>query len=444
MSEPNNSLARHQYAAFLDQLPADWEQKEIAQIGTVVGGGTPSRDVPSFWRGSIPWVTPGEVSGAGAKLLLDTNEHISMSGLAGSGANLLPAGALLVTTRATLGARVINAVPMATNQGFKSVVFKRPEESSYYFHLFDKVKSELVRRASGTTFLEISGADFGSIKVPSPLTSEKQKISQLLDTLDTAIHETEAIIAKLKAVKQGLLHDLLTRGIGANGELRPPQVEAPHLYKESQLGWIPKEWEIESLTKVCSDVVDCPHSTPNYQDQGVLVARTMHIKDGTFLETLASRVSERQYQDRITRLEPKAGDVIFTREAPVGEAFVIPSDMRVCLGQRVMLLRPKYGRLVAEYLLAQIYSGAVKDRIATLTSGTTNPHLNVSEVKEFEIPLPPFAEQQEIANRLNEHETRLQSELSEQNKLSLLKSGLMDDLLTGRVRVTPLLEGATP
>lgn len=295
---------------------------------------------------------------------------------------------------------------------------------------------------SGSALRRLVLRDIRSIKVPVPEPEHQRSIARVLDTLDTAIHETEAIIAKLKAVKQGLLHDLLTRGIDANGELRPPQVEAPHLYKESPLGWIPKDWEIESINRACSDVVDCPHSTPNYQDQGVLVARTMHIKDGAFLEALASRVSERQYQDRIARLEPQTGDVIFTREAPVGEAFVIPLNMRICLGQRVMLLRPKNGRLVAEYLLAQIYSGAVKDRIATLTSGTTNPHLNVSEVKEFEIPLPPFVEQQEIAKRLNEHESRLQSETSEQNKLSLLKTGLMDDLLTGRVCVTPLLAEA--
>lgn len=235
MSETPNVPPRHQYEAFLRQLPADWEQKEITQVGAVVGGGTPSRAVPSFWRGSIPWVTPGEVSGEAAKLLHDTNDHISASGLAGSGANLLPAGSLLVTTRATLGARVINAVPMATNQGFKSIVFKNTEEASYYYHLFEKVKPELVRRASGTTFLEISGAEFGSIKVPSPSTDEKLKIAQLLDTLDTAIHQTDAIVEKLKQVKQGLLHDLLTRGVDANGELRPSHDVALELYQESPL-----------------------------------------------------------------------------------------------------------------------------------------------------------------------------------------------------------------
>lgn len=439
MSEPINNAPRHQYEAFLRQLPADWDHQEITQLGAVVGGGTPSREVPSFWRGQIPWVTPGEVSGEASKLLHDTQEHISPSGLAGSGANLLPAGSLLVTTRATLGARAINAVPMATNQGFKSIVFKKPEEASYYYHLFEKVKPELVRRASGTTFLEISGAEFGSIQLPSPSPEEKLKIAELLDTLDTTIHQTEAIVEKLKQVKQGLLHDLLTRGVDANGELRPSYEEAPELYQESPLGWVPKGWKVEPIGSVCSDVIDCPHSTPHFQDQGVLVARTMHIKDGVFLEDQASRVSEKQYRERVARLTPEAGDVIFTREAPVGEAFVIPAGMKICLGQRVMLLRPKTSVLSAHFLLAQIYSGAVHERIGTLTSGTTNPHLNVAEVRDFMIPLPTYVEQIRIGERISAVSDRLSEEVRELSKLKLQKSGLMDDLLTGRVRVTPLL-----
>lgn len=439
MSETPNVPPRHQYEAFLRQLPADWEQKEITQVGAVVGGGTPSRAVPSFWRGSIPWVTPGEVSGEAGKLLHDTNDHISASGLAGSGANLLPAGSLLVTTRATLGARAINAVPMATNQGFKSIVFKKPEEASYYYHLFEKVKPELVRRASGTTFLEISGAEFGSIKVPSPSPAEKLKISQLLDTFDTAIHQTKAIVEKLKQVKQGLLHDLLTRGVDGNGELRPSYQDAPHLYQDSKLGLIPRDWTVGSLSANCSEVVDCPHSTPVFTDTGVLVARTMHIKDGVFLEGQASRVSEKQYRERVARLTPEPGDVIFTREAPVGEAFVIPAGMKICLGQRVMLLRPRLNVLSANFLLAQIYSGAVHERIGSLTSGTTNPHLNVAEVRDFMIPIPPYVEQIKIGERISAVSNRLSKEVFELAKLKLQKSGLMDDLITGRVRVTPLL-----
>ncbi len=310
------------------------------------------------------------------------------------------------------------------------------------FIFWSIVNKDIRKYIAGGTRTKLTQGELRRIEINFPIEHEQKGIASVLDTLDTAIHETEAIIAKLKAVKQGLLHDLLTRGIDANDELRLPRAEAPHLYKESALGWIPKEWELESISSACSDVIDCPHSTPHFQDQGVLVARTMHIKDGLFLESMASYVSERQYRERIARLEPQQGDLIFTREAPVGEAFVVPLEMKICLGQRVMLLRPKAGKLEAEYLLAQIYSGSVKDRISTLTSGTTNPHLNVSEVKEFEIPLPPFVEQQVIASRLRELDSRLGFEMREQQKLELIKSGLMDDLLTGSVRVTPLLAEA--
>ncbi|MBS0317991.1 MAG: restriction endonuclease subunit S, partial [Proteobacteria bacterium] len=85
------------------------------------------------------------------------------------------------------------------------------------------------------------------LSLPVPSLEEQALIARMLCAIDTAIHETEAIIAKLKAVKQGLLHDLLTRGIDASGELRPSKTEAPHLYRESPLEWIPKEWAFGAL-----------------------------------------------------------------------------------------------------------------------------------------------------------------------------------------------------
>ncbi len=442
MSDPFNVLPRHQYGAFLKQLPDDWEQKEIAQIGAVVGGGTPSREVPSFWRGPIPWVTPGEVSGEDAKLLHDTHDHISASGLAGSGANLLPAGSLLVTTRATLGARAINAVPMATNQGFKSVVFKRPEEANYYFHLFEKVKPELVRRASGTTFLEISGAEFGSIKVPSPSLNEKLKISQILDTLDTAIHETEAIIAKLKAVKQGLLHDLLTRGIAANGELRPPQAEAPHLYKESPLGWIPKEWDAVTLESVSKTVTSGSRDWSRfYADSGALFVRIGNLTrehiNFRYESTMYVR-PPRNADGQRTRLEP--GDILISITADLGIVGVVPDGLgEAYINQHIALVRADpnavNSRFVGQYLagpVAQTY-------ISKLNDAGAKAGLNLPTIRGLVTAKPLRAEQDLIAARLDEIDNRMQNAMTESAKLRELKAGLMDDLLTGRVRVTPLL-----
>ena len=437
MSEPVNSVPRHQYEAFLHQLPADWDQQEITQLGLVVGGGTPSREVPSFWRGSIPWVTPGEVSGEASKLLHDTQDHISPSGLAGSGANLLPAGSLLVTTRATLGARVINAVPMATNQGFKSIVFKKPEEASYYYHLFEKVKPELVRRASGTTFLEISGAEFGSIKLPSPSPEEKLKIAQLLDTLDTAIHQTEAIVEKLKQVKQGLLYDLLTQGVDASGELRPSFEEAPELYQESPLGWIPKEWEIKAIAQIGTVVGGGTPSreVPSFWRGEIpwLTPGEVSKETEKYLHDTREHISPSGLAGSGANLLPK-GSLMVTTRATLGARIINATPMATNQGFKSIIFKRSED---ANYYYHAF--NRLEPELIRRSSGTTFLEISGAEFSAMQVPSPQPSEKDLIAQMLDTADQRIADETAQLRKLVAQKLGLMDDLLTGRVRVTPLL-----
>ncbi|KJH86851.1 hypothetical protein UG46_10100 [Pseudomonas fluorescens] len=430
----------------MQQLPGDWEQKEITQIGAVVGGGTPSREVPSFWHGAIPWVTPGEVSGEEAKLLHDTNDHISALGLAGSGANLLPAGSLLVTTRATLGARVINAVPMATNQGFKSIVFKKPEEASYYFHLFEKLKPELVRRASGTTFLEISGAEFGSIKVPSPSSDEKLKIAQLLDTLDTAIHQTEAIVGKLKEVKQGLVHDLLTRGVDANGELRPSYEEAAELYQESPLGWVPKEWDIGLLGNALIGIdagwsPSCPEEPPSAGEWGVL--KVSAVSGGVFQPAESKRLPHGLRPD--PSIEVHSGNVILARANGVADlvattVYVDSTPKGLMLSDKTLRLNPYPSKLSSRFLAALMHHPATRRQIGGMLNGSSGQkNISQSQIKALIVAIPSVNEQKTSEMLICDTEQRIRTEQMQLRKLKATREGLMDDLLTGHVRVTPLL-----
>lgn len=442
MSEQTAKRPPHEYQRFLQRLPADWGRKEIRQLGTVVGGGTPSRDVPSFWRGTIPWVTPGEVSGKATKLLHDTNEHISASGLAGSGANLLPVGSLMVTTRATLGARAINAVPMATNQGFKSIVFKLAADSGFYLHLFEKVQPELVRRASGTTFLEISGAEFASIELPSPCPEEKRLITEVLDTLDTAIHETEAIIAKLKVVKQGLLHDLLTRGIDANGELRPPQAEAPHLYKESPLGWMPKEWDFVRLDDVAQR--GSGHTpgknVPSYWNGGIrwVSLADSHRLDNIFIAETDQEISALGIANSSAVLHA-GGTVILSRDAGVGKSAVLACDMAV--SQHFMAW--KCGERLNNLFL-YFYLQRQKPQFEAIAIGSTIKTIGLPFFKSYQVAIPPRSEQGQVVSALMQGEADLAAHLADAAKLKELKAGIMDDLLTGRVRVTSLRQHPQP
>jgi type I restriction enzyme S subunit len=317
-----------------------WTESRLDQLAHISSGGTPSRDIGEFWGGDIPWVTPTDITACHTNYVSETTDRITKKGLLSSAAKLLPTGTILLTSRATVGVSRIASTALTTNQGFKNLIPQPHVDGTFLFYQVQRQRGAFERYAAGSTFPEINKKDTARVLIAHPLDkATQQRIASVLSCIDTAIEKTEALIAKYQQIKAGLMHDLFTRGVLPNGQLRPPRSEAPELYQETAMRWIPSIWRVIKLEDACKTIVDCPHSTPNFLPSGVLVARTMHIKDGVFLENEASRVSEKEYGERISRAEPLPGDVVFTREAPVGEAFVIPAGMKICLGQRVMLIK---------------------------------------------------------------------------------------------------------
>lgn len=436
-----------QYSKFLQSTPATWTKVKILDVGRIVSGGTPSRDVPSLWNGGIPWATPGELTCLPSKEIHKTNETISPAGLSGSGASLLPERSLLVTSRATLGSRAVNAVPMATNQGFKSLIPYNKKLTDYLYHLVDKIKPEMVRRASGTTFLEISGSEFGDIDLPVPSTDEAVRIAKILDTLDEAIRGTEAVVAKLKAMKQGLLHDLLTRGIDANGDLRPPQPEAPHLYKQTPLGWLPKEWAMFNLSEVSESIIDGPFGsnlkTAHYVElPGVRVVRLQNIQNGYFDDTEKAFIHER-HAAQLVRNEVKGGDVLIASLGddghPVGRACLYPPHFDPAINKADCFRFRGNNICKNGYAMLYLNGANARRQVRGFEQGVTMKRINLGNLRRIRISLPSVAEQDAIEMRAAAIDAAHDNALAELQKLRLQKMGLMDDLLTGRTSVTPLL-----
>jgi type I restriction enzyme S subunit len=130
----------------MNQLPDDWDDVSIADFGEIVGGGTPSRSNLYFWNGTIPWVTPSEITSLRGKFVSFTKEYITKEGLAGSAARLLPPGSVLVTTRATLGETAISQVPLATNQGFKNIIPNDDTDAIYAHYRLRELRREMLVR----------------------------------------------------------------------------------------------------------------------------------------------------------------------------------------------------------------------------------------------------------------------------------------------------------
>ncbi|MEZ8947920.1 MULTISPECIES: restriction endonuclease subunit S [Vibrio] len=432
------------YQTLLNSLPSDWKTKKITELGVVISGGTPSRAVSSFWQGTTPWLTPGEVSKCKDKHISSTFEYITDSGLNNSGAHLLPEGSLLVTSRATLGARVINQVPMTTNQGFKSIVFEDPKDADYYFHFLSLLKAELERRASGTTFLEISGTEFSDIDLPVPPKNERNKINEILDTLDTQIRETEAIIAKLQQLKQGLLHDLLTRGVAENGELRPSYEEDPRLYKLSELGHIPKGWDvkrIDEISTVRSGSTPLRARAEHYycEDGGFPWIKTMDLNENTIVKT-DERITSKALQETSCSLFPEGSVLVamYGGWEQIGRTALIQEPSAT--NQAISVLIFNNVDIQPAFILRALQLNRFRwKRVAASTR--KDPNITKSDVELFQVALPQSSiEQEKIVNIYSEMANKLESEKSSLLKLKYQKSGLMDDLLTGKVRVTDLIK----
>ncbi len=290
-------------------------------------------------------------------------------------------------------------------------------------------------------------AFFDEFRVEDFGTDEQVSIADILDALDTAIHGTEAIIAKLKAVKQGLLHDLLTRGIDANGELRPPQAEAPHLYKASLLGWIPKQWEEVALGEIARRSGGLLQTGPfgsqlhahEYSIEGVPVVMPQDMVDGELSVEKIARITERK-ANALGRHRVRPNDLVFSRRGDLSRCVAIGEQHTGWLCGTGCLLARLPRSEVNGFWLALVYQQPLtQSQVMGRAVGSTMANLNTSILAAISIGRPPVNEQDEIAKRLTSASLRIGGEEQTLEKLRLEKAGLMDDLLTGRVRVTPLL-----
>ena len=279
---------------------------------------------------------------------------------------------------------------------------------------------------------------------------EHSGIARILDTLDTAIQETEAIIAKLEAIKQGLLHDLLTRGIDANGELRPPQAEAPHLYKPSPLGWIPKEWDLSGLGGLAPRDRSVLRTGPfgsslkgEHWRASAAVVTIGSLGEAAFIASELLFVDE-VTAARLTEFQLIPGDVVFSRVADVGRSVVISESERGwIISSNFMRITCDSAKARPQFLQMLLSSSAVVRRqLRTTVNSAGRDVANSAVLMGLSLPWPSPEEQDEILRRVHAMMQRLAQEEVELKKLVDCKSGLMDDLLTGRVRVTPLLPEA--
>ena len=194
----------------LPQFDGKWQTTALECVVEIKNGATPSTQISAFWDGSIPWCRPTDITGTTGKYLLTTERSITAEGLASCGATLLPAGTLLLCSRATIGEIKIATSPVCTNQGFKSLVCKDGVSNEFLYYVLVTLKPQLLKHASGSTFLEIGKRDVAAIQVMLPSYAEQSAIANILSDMDAEITALEAKLSKARQIKQGMMQELLT------------------------------------------------------------------------------------------------------------------------------------------------------------------------------------------------------------------------------------------
>lgn len=310
-----------------------------------------------------------------------------------------------------------------------------------YHFVFSELAAEQIRRLEvGSSYPAINETDVRRLEIPHPNIGQQRRIAEILDTLDDAIQKTEQLIAKLKQIKQGLLHDLLTRGIDENGQLRDP-ITHPELFKDSVLGRIPASWNILGVGDVLEGVIDFRGRTPkklgmDWGGGNIPALSANNVEMGQInLSKETYYGSEKIYSKWMSSGDAACGDVVMTLEAPLGNIAQIPDDRRYILSQRTILLKTRSDLVDNDFLRHQLMSDQFQRALVRESTGTTAAGIQRAKLVRLAIKVPPVKEQRMIADRMQAADEELGREEKFAAKLSALKKGLMRDLLTGTVRV---------
>ena len=192
----------------LDGFSGEWGEKKLGDIVDVVSGGTPSTSIPSYWNGTIDWYTPTEVGKD--KYISHSNRKLTEEGFQNSSAKILPIGTILFTSRAGIGDTSILMSEGCTNQGFQSLVVKKNIDNEFVYYLVSTLTSKFLQNASGSTFLEISPNQVRLIDIIIPGYQEQQAIATILSDMDKELEALKTRLEKTKAIKIGMIQELLT------------------------------------------------------------------------------------------------------------------------------------------------------------------------------------------------------------------------------------------
>ena len=382
-------------------IPLDWEVKKLGAVTDVIGGGTPSTSIKEYWNGNINWFTPTEISEI--KYSYSSKRKITSLGLNNSSARMLPIGTILLTSRAGIGDLSILGTESSTNQGFQSLVTKKEINNEFLYYLMKTKKNVLLEYASGSTFLEISPKNLKSIQIPLPPLPEQEAIAEVLSDTDALIGALEKLIAKKRLIKQGTMQTLLT----------------------------PKDdWEVKKLGEIILEIAD--GGTPSTTNQKYFGGKINwvvidDIKDKIYsTKKTLTNLGLKNSSSRLWKPET----IILSTGATIGEVGIAKVYTATKQGICGIVVKENVSNIFLKYWFIKY-----KNLLKSLAQGSSIKELRPPTLIQFNISIPSFPKQTHIATILSDMDNEIDALEKKLSKTKELKQGLMQQLLTGKIRL---------
>lgn len=387
----------------LGLLPEGWKVSILGEI-LKVGYGKNQKDV-EISKSNIPILGTGGIIGWASKALFDKPS-------------------VLIGRKGTINKPQFMEKPFWTiDTLFYTDIDTKLAWPKFVYYLFQSIDWYKYNEATGVPSL--SATNIANIKQPLPPLNQQQKIAEILSIVDKQIEETDQLIVKTTELKKGLLQKLMTKGIGHTN------------FQETDIGKIPVTWEVGTLHELVDKVTDGAHKTPKYTTDGIPFLRVTDIQKKDIDWNNTKYISVEEHLELKKRCNPDKGDILLSKNGTIGLVKYINWDREFSIFVSLCLIKTKKNCtfLIPEFLTYFISSEVAQKQFKNSSKQGTVTNLHLVEIKQLMVPLPSIKEQQKIVQIISSVDDQIEIFEQERQKYRELKQGLMQQLLTGKLRV---------
>lgn len=358
-------------------MSASPQPVRLFEVCRFQNGGTPSKTTERYFTGTVPWITGADLT---VPLATQARSFITEEAISSSATNRVAAGTVLLVTRTSVGKVAIAGMDLCFSQDITALTPEASKLVPEYLVQFLRARDAYFKKhARGATIQGVTRQVVADLEIPLPPLPEQRRIAAILAQAETLRTQRRAALAQLDSLTQSIFLDMF-------GDLRRNE----------------KSWPTRVISSVCALIVDCVNRTAPIVERVTpyRMIRTTNVKAGKVNLEKVRYVTEDTFNIWNRRATPSKGDVLLTREAPVGEVGILDTDDQVFLGQRLMLYRVDEEQLRSEYLLYTFRDPFLLDQFDRFGSGSTVKHLPLPACRAFEIRLPPLPLQQAFSARI--------------------------------------------